>query len=112
MPYEKEYVYKICYRYIEEHAAAGEWLEIKPGIRVCWGRSGHLLGSVWLMLEADGRRIFFSGDYTSESVLLAADTPSWPVSAEAAKAQFKDSWMDMVIADAAYGTDSEDNRPS
>lgn len=33
-----------------------------PGVRVTYRQAGHILGSAYLELEADGRRVVFSGD--------------------------------------------------
>ncbi|NUU76217.1 MBL fold metallo-hydrolase [Paenibacillus xylanilyticus] len=73
LPYEEIDVQSIRYRYLEDEAKAGIWFKMIPGLHVLWGRSGHLAGSVWFALELEGRRIFYSGDYTSESMLLQED---------------------------------------
>ncbi|MFS0873444.1 MBL fold metallo-hydrolase [Paenibacillus xylanilyticus] len=73
LPYEETDVQSIRYRYLENEAKAGIWFEVVSGINVLWGRSGHLAGSVWFALEMEGKRIFYSGDYTSESMLLQED---------------------------------------
>lgn len=73
LPYEETDVESIRYRYLEDQARPGIWFEMIPGLHVLWGRSGHLAGSVWFALEMEGKRIFYSGDYTSESMLLQED---------------------------------------
>ena len=73
LPYEETDVKSIRYRYLEDEAKSGIWFEMVPGLHVLWGRSGHLAGSVWFALELEGKRIFYSGDYTSESMLLQED---------------------------------------
>ncbi|MET3938801.1 Cft2 family RNA processing exonuclease [Paenibacillus sp. PvP094] len=73
LPYEETDVESIRYRYLEDQAKPGIWFEMIPGLHVLWGRSGHLAGSVWFVLEMEGKRIFYSGDYTPESMLLQED---------------------------------------
>lgn len=99
LPYREEDQRAIRYRYLEEEAERLTWFEVLPGVEVMWGRSGHLVGSVWLLVQAEGKRIFYSGDYTSESLLLEEDTPSL---ADKSSAKL----LDLAIVDAAYGTDS------
>ncbi|MCG7379174.1 MBL fold metallo-hydrolase [Paenibacillus sp. ACRSA] len=75
VPYEESDVQSIRYRYLEQEAACGAWFELIPGVWAIWGRTGHLAGSVWFAIEMDDQRIFYSGDYTSESMLLQEDDP-------------------------------------
>lgn len=101
LPYDEEHIQAIRFAFLEEAGGPGEWIEAAPSVKVCWGRSGHLVGAVWLLLELAGKRVFFSGDYSSESVLLASDgverLPCEPVRRE----------IDLSIVDAAYGMDAE-----
>lgn len=60
MPYDVQDIQSIAYRYLEDEAPAGEWLEACPGVRIMWGRSGHLAGAVWYAVEMEGKRLFFS----------------------------------------------------
>jgi metallo-beta-lactamase family protein len=39
-----------------------EWFDVVPGIRAKYTEAGHILGSASVTLEADGRRLLFSGD--------------------------------------------------
>lgn len=99
LPYKEEDQLAIRYRYLEEEAEKLTWFEALPGVEVMWGRSGHMVGAVWFMVQAEGKRIFYSGDYTSESLLLEDDSPALvdkPLS----------MLLDLAIVDAAYGTDS------
>ncbi len=74
-PYDHEDEQRIQYSYIEDRVAPGQWGELMPGMEICWGRSGHLPGSIWLTLSWKGKCVFFSGDYTSESQILRTDRP-------------------------------------
>ncbi|RUT45319.1 MBL fold metallo-hydrolase [Paenibacillus anaericanus] len=94
LPYEDEHVGAITYRFLEDYASPGEWFELSDDLKLKWGRSGHLAGSVWFMLEMEERRLFFSGDYSSESQLLDADSP-------------KDLMADLSIVDNAYGMEND-----
>ncbi|MDR9748278.1 MBL fold metallo-hydrolase [Paenibacillus taichungensis] len=76
LPYEEGDEQLIRYRFLEDEAEGGTWFEMVPGVSVVWGRSGHLAGSVWFGLEIEDKRIFYSGDYTSESMLLQEDCPA------------------------------------
>ncbi|MEI7027743.1 MBL fold metallo-hydrolase [Paenibacillus sp. y28] len=104
LPYGQEHIEAIRYEYLEDKAAPGEWLQLSPALRVCWGRSGHLIGSVWLLLEVDGGLVYFSGDYTRESRLLAAD---WPLALPGGR-ELAGRRIDLSIVDAAYGMEAED----
>ncbi|WP_433749647.1 MBL fold metallo-hydrolase [Paenibacillus amylolyticus] len=73
IPYDKADEQRIRYRFLENEAERGHWFEIIPGVAAVWGRSGHLAGSVWFGLEMEGKRVLYSGDYTSESMLLEDD---------------------------------------
>ncbi|GAS84729.1 MBL fold metallo-hydrolase [Paenibacillus amylolyticus] len=76
LPYDEADEQAIRYRYLEDEVVSLTWFEPIPEVKVMWGRSGHLAGSVWFGVEMEGKRIFYSGDYTSESMLLQADCPA------------------------------------
>ncbi len=99
LPYDETDIRSIAYAYLDEAAPALGWIELGPELRVCWGRSGHMLGSVWFLLELSGRRFFYSGDYTEESLLLRTDAlqrlPGGP------------GELTGAVIDAAYGLDAE-----
>ncbi|AJS61005.1 MBL fold metallo-hydrolase [Paenibacillus sp. IHBB 10380] len=101
LPYDDRHIDAIDYVFLEDKSAAGDWIEVFPGLRMKWGRSGHLPGSVWFVLNWAGKLIYFSGDYTEESGLLAADRP---VLLQGAQQQ---AYADLAIIDAAYGADPD-----
>ncbi|MGN7415752.1 MBL fold metallo-hydrolase [Paenibacillus sp. SAF-068] len=76
LPYDEADEQAIRYRYLEDEVVSQTWFEPIPEVKVMWGRSGHLAGSVWFGLEMEAKRIFYSGDYTSESMLLQEDCPA------------------------------------
>ncbi|MEK4271922.1 MBL fold metallo-hydrolase [Paenibacillus sp. FSL R7-0026] len=82
LPYDEADEQAICYRYLEDEVVSQTWFEPIPEVKVMWGRSGHLAGSVWFGVEMEGKRIFYSGDYTSESMLLQEDCPAEAFSRE------------------------------
>lgn len=121
LPYDETDEQLIRYRFLEDEAKREYWFELLPGVSVIWGRSGHLVGSVWFGLEMEGKRILYSGDYTSESMLLQADDVAngfrqadlkrqrlnevLPIFQED---QYKEPVrLDLAIIDAAYGTDRD-----
>lgn len=99
LPYMEEDQLAIRYRYLEEEAEKLTWFEALPGVEIMWGRSGHMVGAVWFLVQAEGKRIFYSGDYTSESLLLEDDSP-------ALVDKPSSMLLDLAIVDAAYGTDA------
>jgi metallo-beta-lactamase family protein len=67
-----------------------EQIEVAPGISVMFHDAGHVLGSAYVSIEAEGKRVVFSGDIGNDNVPILADTE--PIS----KADF-------VICESTYG---------
>ncbi|WP_338553470.1 MBL fold metallo-hydrolase [Paenibacillus sp. KS-LC4] len=115
LPYGEEHIAAIRYAYLEERSSAGEWSNVFPGLRMKWGRSGHLPGAVWLALDWHGKLVYFSGDYTAESALLAADEPQLGMMGEGSEGTDAARCLiaatrciaDLAIIDAAYGANSD-----
>lgn len=57
-----------------------------------WGRSGHCAGSVWYHFTGNSTSIFFSGDYTEDTLVYACD----PI---------RNRRADLAVLDCAYGPD-------
>jgi Cft2 family RNA processing exonuclease len=119
LPYDDSHISAVQYVFIEEQAAAGEWCAVAPGLSVCWGRSGHLAGSIWLLLNVEGSMVFYSGDFTAESTLLAADWPlletvsqshGQPQSRLQAKLEPLKQPVALAIIDSAYGMDTDNQQ--
>jgi Cft2 family RNA processing exonuclease len=110
LPYDEQDIQAIAYHYLEDEAPSGIWREACPGLWMMWGRSGHLVGAVWFRLEMEGKRLFFSGDFSRESELLAADAPgldNWEW-ADGMPVSSPDLGIaDISIIDNAYGMDME-----
>lgn len=64
-----------------EHIGRMEFCPISPGeqrvdgLRVIAGRSGHMLGSLWLWFDLGGKSLLYTGDMALSGRLLAADPP-------------------------------------
>ena len=63
-----------------------------PGLSIQWGRSGHCAGSVWYHFTERDRSVFFSGDYSEDTLVYACD----PI---------RDRRADLAVLDCAYGRD-------
>ncbi|MBT2293262.1 MBL fold metallo-hydrolase [Paenibacillus albidus] len=114
LPYGEDDLAAMRFMYLEDHAEPLTWVTLAPGLRVLWGRSGHLAGAVWLALEWNGKKLFFSGDYTEESLLLAVDRPEGIFGQEVADCSGGTGEpgrvavpADLALVDAAYGTDPD-----
>ncbi|GGG12814.1 MBL fold metallo-hydrolase [Paenibacillus aceti] len=75
LPYEPAHIAAMKFRILEEEAEAGQWVQLDEGLEIQWGRSGHMLGSVWFRIQMEEQSLFFSGDFSRESALLASDPP-------------------------------------
>lgn len=64
-------------------------LELEPGFRVKWGRTGHCAGAVWFHIFVEERSLFFSGDYRENDTFYRCDA-------------VRGLHADMAVIDAAY----------
>ena len=74
-----------------------ESFRLPGGLQVTWGRSGHCSGSAWFRFEAEGRSLFFSGDYYGCARVHACD----PI---------VDQQADLAVLDCDYGQSTSGNR--
>ncbi|GED67139.1 hypothetical protein BRE01_08410 [Brevibacillus reuszeri] len=95
LPYTKEHMEQVRYRFVEDMAAPGQWFTVESGLEACWGPSGHLAGSIWLLIKHEDKTLFYSGDYSPDSKLLVADLPSPEYVHD----------LQFAIMDAAYADD-------
>ena len=58
---------------------------------VKYGRTGHCMGSLWYLMEFEGKRLFFSGDYLEESMCYEVD-------------RIRGIEADIALLDSAYGS--------
>lgn len=108
LPYGQEHISAMRFRILEEEVAGGEWLQLQDRLRLRWGRSGHMLGSVWLRIYMEDRHLFYSGDFSRESGLLVADPPDASSFGETSSdLDRKPTGISLSIMDNAYGTDEE-----
>lgn len=84
-PYTERDVERLEFRPLEH----GTTSEVCGTFRVGLGAAGHLPGSAWILVEAGGRRLLYTGDWAAESLLLRP--PAFPGD------------VDAVLLDAAYG---------
>jgi len=61
-------------------------------LSIAWGRAGHCVGSVWYRFTENGKTIFFSGDYTEDTLIYACD----PI---------RNQQASLAVLDCAYGLD-------
>jgi len=73
---------------VEYHERA----EILPGIHATWFDAGHILGSSFILIEADGKRVVFSGDQGNSGEEIMFPTEALPEA-------------DVVVCEATYGTE-------
>lgn len=65
-------------------------VEIAPGIKVSLHDAGHVLGSAYVSVDAEGKRVVFSGDIGNDNVPILP--PTEPL-----------SHADAVVCEATYG---------
>ncbi|MDR9857592.1 MBL fold metallo-hydrolase [Paenibacillus sp. VCA1] len=108
LPYDETHISAMRFRILEDEIERGEWLEIKEGLQFQWGRSGHMLGSVWLRIHMEDHHLFYSGDFSRESELLTVDPPGESFSHDSASDchPFPPK-MTLSIIDNAYGMNEE-----
>lgn len=79
-----------------QFVAYHERREVLPNVFVTWYDAGHILGSSFVLIEADGRRAVFSGDQGNRSVPILQDTEALPEA-------------DVVFCEATYGASVHEN---
>ncbi len=51
-----------------------EQIDLAPGIKVYFHDAGHVLGSAYISIEAEGKRVIFSGDIGNDDVPILPET--------------------------------------
>jgi len=77
----------------------GESFSAQPGIEVRFHPSGHILGSAFAEVDAEGRKIVFSGDLGGYDDAIMKPPRPMP----------KD--VDYILAESTYGGRNQENRP-
>ncbi|HBR80045.1 MAG: putative exonuclease of the beta-lactamase fold involved in RNA processing [Candidatus Uhrbacteria bacterium GW2011_GWE2_45_35] len=67
-----------------------EQVEVAPGISVMFHDAGHILGSAYISIEAEGKRVVFSGDIGNDDVPILAPTEAV-------------SKADVLVCESTYG---------
>ncbi|MCX6714712.1 MAG: MBL fold metallo-hydrolase [Candidatus Uhrbacteria bacterium] len=67
-----------------------EQITIAPGVSVMFHDAGHVLGSAYITVEAEGKRVVFSGDIGNDDVPILP--PTDPI-----------SHADIVVCESTYG---------
>ena len=67
-----------------------EVFEPAPGVRITLYDAGHILGSAFILVEADGKKVVFSGDLGNPPVPILEDTEELPET-------------DYVVMESTYG---------
>lgn len=73
-------------------------ITVAPGITVMFHDAGHVLGSSFISVEAEGKRIVFSGDIGNDDVPILPDTETI-------------SKADYVVCESTYGHRVHEGRP-
>ncbi len=74
-----------------------EAVDVAPGVRVSFHDAGHILGSSYISVDAEGKRVVFSGDIGNDDVPILPDTE--PISR-----------ADAVVCEATYGNRLHESR--
>ncbi|MDX8045570.1 MBL fold metallo-hydrolase [Gracilibacillus sp. S3-1-1] len=53
----------------------GKRIKLTENLSITWGYSGHMLGSVWYLIQIGEQTLFYSGDIALASPLLVTDRP-------------------------------------
>lgn len=62
-------------------------------MEIQYGKSGHCVGSIWILLKLAKKKILFTGDYSEQSVFYQCD-------------RIRDFFADCAVMDCAYGNRS------
>ncbi|NQV90009.1 MBL fold metallo-hydrolase [Candidatus Uhrbacteria bacterium] len=65
-------------------------IDIAPGVKAMFHEAGHVLGSAYISVEGEGKRVIFSGDIGNDDVPILPETE--PISR-----------ADVVICESTYG---------
>ncbi|MBI2476787.1 MBL fold metallo-hydrolase, partial [Candidatus Uhrbacteria bacterium] len=74
-----------------KHVSYRDRTEILPHVFVTWMQAGHILGSSFLFVEADGARVVMSGDVGHDTMPLLPGTEALP------------SNLDLIVCESTYG---------
>lgn len=75
---------------VEHLGESGRMIPLDRGMAFQWGRTGHCQGSVWFLIQFQGKKLLFTGDYTEHSQVYKVD-------------KIRDIAADLAVIDCAYG---------
>ena len=78
--------------FINELTGIQESMSLSETLSLRWGRSGQCVGSVWLLINFNGKEFFFSGDYIEDTLVYECD-------------KLEGIYADVAVVDCAYGLD-------
>ncbi len=73
-----------------------EEIIVAPGVKIAFHDAGHVLGSAYITIEAEGKRVVFSGDIGNDAVPILP--PTDPI-----------SHADVVVCESTYGDRVHEN---
>lgn len=68
----------------------GKLVEVAPGVQATWHDAGHILGSGFIEIEAEGKRLVFSGDLGNSDVPILRELEPLPK-------------IDLLVMESTYG---------
>jgi metallo-beta-lactamase family protein len=68
----------------------GQAVEVAPGVTAIWHDAGHILGSGFIEIQAEGKRLVFSGDLGNSDVPILRELEPLPQ-------------IDLVVMESTYG---------
>lgn len=102
VPFDADFYQEICERTIKFNEPG--WLTLENNIRVYFNACGHTRGAAYVVIEADGKRVAFSGDTSLN------DTPTILGMAEENVPQELEG-SDLLFLESTYGNRPIKSRP-
>ncbi len=74
----------------------GEPVQVVPGVTATWHDAGHILGSAFIVIEAEGKKAVFSGDLGNTGVPVICEAEDLPE-------------CDALVLESTYGAYNHEN---
>lgn len=75
---------------LSQNAQYGAPIEVAPGVKATWHDAGHILGSSFIEIEVEGKRLVFSGDLGNSDVPILRELEPLPA-------------VDLLVMESTYG---------